>query len=158
MSYDQPFSKEVYVLPSAAWGGASDTLKIQGPKGRKGLVKDIRSYVTVNMAGTTTVPEVTVGSAASTPGSLFNEYARHRLGTTAVAGNTAAGTPYRARNLALNAPGYTGSTKPALSDFPGHVQLETNPIPADTPAFISRVAGAGTPAGTGSTEVEVWWD
>lgn len=159
MSYDMPAAKETYVFPSSAFGATTESRKLIGPKGKKGRVVDIRTYLTADAVGTTTVPEITVGSAASDAGALFTEYARHRLGTTAVLGNTAAGTPYRARNLAIAAPGNPGGLPPALSDFAGHVQLETASIPADTAFFISRVKGAGgVPAGTGLTEVDIVWD
>lgn len=159
MSYDNPAKKETYLFPSSAFGATTESRKVLGPKGKKGLVKDIRTYVTADMVGTTTVPEINVGSAASVPGTLLTEYARHRLGTTAILGNTAAGTPYRARALAATAQGNTGGIPPALSDFSGHVALETAYIPADTAFFITRVAGVGgTPAGTGITEVDIEWD
>lgn len=159
MSYDNPNSKEVYVFPSSAFGATTESRAIRGPKGKTGRVVDIRTYLTADAVGTTTVPEINVGSAASTPGSLKTEYARHRIGTTAVAGNLATGTPYRARALAQAAPAVPTSGPPTLNDFPGHVALETARIPADTTVFITRVAGVGgTPAGTGVTEVEVWWD
>lgn len=159
MSYDNPAKKETYVFPSSAFGATTESRAIKGPKGKKGLVKDIRTYISADMVGTTTVPEITVGSAASDAGALFTEYARHRLGTAVGTGNTAAGTPYRARALAEAAAGNPGGAPPALSDFAGHVQLETARIPADTVVYISRVKGAGgTPAGTGITEVDIEWD
>lgn len=157
MSYDTP-KTETYVFPSSAFGATTESRAIKGPKGKKGLVKDIRTYLSADCVGTTTVPEITVGSAASDAGALFTEYARHRLGTAVGTGNTAAATPYRARALTANAQGRTGGSPPALSDFSGHVQLETASIPADTVVYISRVKGAGgVPAGTGITEVEIDW-
>lgn len=156
MSYDNP-QKETYVFPSSAFGATTESRKFIGPKGKKGLVRDIRTYITADMVGTTTVPEINVGTAASDAGAVVAEYARHRLGTTAILGNTAAGTPYRARAL-IAGPANTGGVPPVLSDFTAHVQLETIPIPADTAFFISRIKGAGgTPAGTGITEVDVEW-
>ncbi|MET4187614.1 hypothetical protein ABIB86_000437 [Bradyrhizobium sp. JR1.7] len=157
MSYDNPI-KRTYVFPSSAFGATTESRAIKGPAGKVGIVRDIRTYITADMVGTTTVPEINVGSAASVVGTLKTEYARHRLGTTAILGNTAAGTPYSARDLAASAPGTTGGVPPALSDFAGHVALETAPIPKDTTVFITRVAGAGgTPAGTGITEVDIEW-
>lgn len=157
MSYDTP-QKETYVFPSSAFGATTESRKIVGPKGKKGIVRDIRTYLTADAVGTSTVPEITVGSAASDAGSIYAEYARHRLGTAVGTGNTAAGTPYRARALCAAAHGNNGSGPPALSDFTAHVQLETAPIPADTAFYISRVKGAGgSPAGTGITEVEIDW-
>lgn len=156
MSYDTP-QKEVYVLPSSAFGATTESLKIKGPKGKKGLVRDIRTYLTADCVGTTTVPEINVGSAASDAGAVVAEYARHRLGTSAVAGNTAAGSPYRARALVLSGK-YTAGIPLTLSDFTSHVELEKAYIPADTVVYISRIKGAGgVPAGTGKTEVEIDW-
>lgn len=166
MSYDTP-KKENYLFPSSAFGATTESRKILGPKGLKGLVRDIRTYITADMVGTTTVPEINVGTASGD-----YSYARHRLGTTAILGNTAAGTPYRARALCATAQGNTGGIPPQLNDFTGHIFLEGNSgggstvgtattqtfIPADTAFFVSRVAGVGgTPAGTGITEVEIDW-
>ncbi|MCA1458094.1 hypothetical protein I6F35_33715 [Bradyrhizobium sp. BRP22] len=158
MGYDTP-KREVYLFPSSAFGATTESRKILGPKGKKGLVRDIRTYLTADCIGTTSVPEINVGSAASTAGgTLYTEYARHRLGTTATAGNTAANTPYRARALAEGGANNPGGTPLVLSDFAGHVQLETAFIPADTAFFITRVQGVGgVPAGTGTTEVEIDW-
>lgn len=155
MGYDTP-QKETYLFPSSAFGATTESRAFIGPKGKTGLVRDIRTTLTATCVGTTTVPEITVGSAASAPGSLFTEYARHRLGSTAIAGNTGAatGTPYRAKNIAMLA----GPSLTVATDFPGHVALETARIPADTAFTISRVAGVGgVPAGTGITEVDVEW-
>lgn len=157
MSYDTP-QKETYVFPSSAFGATTESRKMLGPKGKKGIVRDIRTYLTADAVGTTTVPEITVGSAASAVGAILAEYARFRLGTAVGAGYTAANTPYRARALCEKAPNNPGGKPPAVEDFPGHIELETAPIPADTPFFITRVAGAGgVPAGTGITEVEIDW-
>lgn len=157
MSYDNP-QKETYVFPSSAFGATTESRKLLGPKGKKGIVRDIRTYLTADAVGTTTVPEINVGTAASDAGAIKAEYARHRLGTAAGTGNTAAGTPYRARALCASAQGNTGGKPPALNDFTGHVQLETAMIPADTAFYISRVKGVdGTPAGTGITEVDIDW-
>lgn len=154
MSYDNPSKRETYVFPSSAFGATTENRKILSPSGKKGTVRDIRTYVTADMVGTTTVPEINVGATAGS-----SEYARHRLGTTAILGNTAAGTPYRARALALGAAGFTGGSAPSLTDFAGHVLLEIAKIPADTVFFITRTAGVGgTPAGTGITEVDIDWD
>jgi hypothetical protein len=157
-TYDNP-KKETYVFPSSAFGATTESRKLLGPKGKKGLVRDIRTYLTADCVGTTTVPEINVGSAASTAGgTLYTEYARHRLGTSATAGNTAAGTPYRARALCEAGANNPGGAAPTLSDFSNHIKLETDFIPADTAFFITRVAGVGgTPAGTGITEVEIDW-
>src|SRR5882724_8521570 len=145
MSYDVPAARETYVFPSSAFGATTENRKFIGPKGKKGTVRDIRTYITADMVGTTTVPEINVGSAASDAGAVVAEYARHRLGTTAILGNTGTATPttYRASALALGAPGYTGGSPPSLTDFAGHVLLEIAKIPKDTAFFICRIKGAG---------------
>lgn len=151
-SYDNPIREE-YFFPSSAFGATTETQTIQGPPGKVGLVRDIITDLSADCVGTTTVPEINVGTASGD----FT-YARHRLGTTAILGNTAAGTPYRARTLAQNAQGRTGSSPPALSDFTGHVALETARLPADTAFVVTRKAGVGgSPAGTGRTIVIVEW-
>lgn len=155
MSYDKPHRRERYVLPSSAYGATAGDLIIKGPKGKTGLVKDIIVHLTANAVGTTTVPELNVGatSGAST-------YARFRLGTTAILGYLAASTPFRARALAEAGAAFAaGGIAPILSDFAGHVALETARIPADTAVFITGVIGVGgTPAGTYSAEIDIDWD
>lgn len=159
MSYDKPYSRETITFPAAAFGAATVSRRILGPRGKSGTVRDVRYYPTADAVGTTSVPEITVGSAASTAGgALFTEYARFRLGTSAVAGYAAASGPYRARALAATGP-HTGGVPPFLSDFASHVQLETAKIPANTVAVITLVAGVGgSPAGTGTVEVDIDWD
>lgn len=151
-TYDVP-QREVYYFPSSAYGATTASKTMKGPKGKKGLVRDIVVMLTADAVGTTTVPEMTVGSAAG-----LVEYARLRLGTTATAGVAAANTPFRARALAEAAAGFTGGIPPALSDFAGHVQLETAQIPADTVFVMSGKAGVGgTPAGTWEAYVTIDW-
>jgi hypothetical protein len=146
MSYDAPI-RERYVLPSAAYGATTASQKIKGPKGLKGLVRDITVIPTADCVGTTTVPEVAVGATSAAA-----EYARFRLGTAVGTGYTAAQGVRRARALT------TSPTPPTLTDFAAHVQLETALIPADTDVFITGVQGAGgTPAGTFVAYVDVEW-
>jgi hypothetical protein len=146
-TYDTP-QTEVYMQPSAAFGATTDSQKLIGPKGKRGLVRDVLVHITADMVGTTTVPEIAVGASSGT-----NEYARYRLGTSATAGYTAASSPKRASQEAI-----TGNPPRTLSDYAGHVALEKTFIPADTAFFITRVAGVGgTPAGTGPTWVVVDW-
>lgn len=135
-----------------------------GPPGKKGLVRDIEVRITENMVGTTTVPEIGVGDAASDLGSLDNEYARFRLGTTETAGYTTATFTsgcVRARRLAtdyINEPGAATNPGRGSSDFSEHVVLEKAFIPADTPFFISLVPGSGgTETGAGMVAVEIDW-
>ena len=152
MSYDNP-QREVYVIPSSAFGAANEAVAFSPPPGKTGVVRDISCEITADMVGTTTVPEIRVGNAAQDFSS-----ARWRLGTTLILGNTAAATPYRATKLTQNAPGRTGGAPPTLNDFASHVALETARLPADTTFFISGTAGVGgTPAGTARREVIIDW-
>lgn len=146
--YNDPITEEYYI-PSAAFGATSDYTRIVGPKGRKGYVRDIMVDVTASMVGTTTVPEIAVGASNGDA-----SYARFRLGT-------AAGTGYAATAV-FRASQVGGNTlvdgSPVYEDFTGHVKMGTAPIPADTSAVISRIAGTGgSPAGTGAVRVIVDW-
>ena len=138
-----------------------------GP-GKKGIVRDILINVTTALVGTTSVPEVRVGTAASD-----NSFARWLLGTSATVG-LGLGT-YRARTLCTNAAGRAGGVAMRLTDFANHIFLEGNNgagtvstaadsatgyayIPADTAFFITGVAGVGSPAGAGDIYVDIeWW-
>lgn len=134
--------------PSAAFGATTQTQTFIGPKGCKGIVRDIEVFLTADAVGTTTVPEIDVGTASGDV-----SYARFRLGTTAILGATAASTPLRARSAAVGNP-----TPPVLNDYAGHVALETALIPADTAFVITGKAGVGgVPAGTGYYAVEIDW-
>lgn len=147
--YDDPIREEYY-LPSAAFGATTDTLKIIGPKGKKGLVRDIEVALTADAVGTTTVPEIDVGATSGA-----TEYARFRLGTSATAGYAAANSPFRASQIGGNTL-IDGS--PSYEDYTGHVMMGTAFIPADTAVFITRKAGTGgTPAGTGAVRVIIDW-
>lgn len=150
-SYDNPI-RQTYKSAVGAFGATTATEQYVGPRGRKGIVRDIEVFLTADAVGTTTVPEIDVGTASGDV-----SYARYRLGTTATAGITAASTPKRARTLA-EATGWAGGAAPTLSDFAGHVALETAQIPADTAFVITNKAGVGgTPAGTGYSVVVIDW-
>ena len=146
VSYANPV-RITYKSAVGAFGGTTVIETYVGPKGRRGLVRDIEVELTVDAVGTTAVPEIDVGTASG-----LVEYGRFRLGTTATAGNTAAGTPLRAASLVTGNP-----TPPTLSDYAGHVALETAFIPVDTPFVITGKAGVGTPAGTGYYTVTIDW-
>jgi hypothetical protein len=153
MSYDLP-RREHYYLPSSAYGATTASKTIVGPAGKKGTVRDILVIPTADMVGTTTVPEVTVGASAGS-----TEYARFRLGSSAIAGYASASGPKRARSLVATGPSTNSSGPPVLNDFAGHVALETARIPADTAFIISGKAGVGgTPAGTFEAYVTIDWD
>lgn len=161
MSYDKA-ERIRYELAGGVivqFGAAGETIgyTYKGPKGKKGLVRDIEARVTETMVGTTEVPEVNVGSALSTNDGttkvLYKEYGRFRLGTTAAAGYATSTAVRRARSLTAGNP-----TPPVLNDFTGHVALETDFIPADTIFFITLVEGLdGTEAGAGVVAVEIDW-
>jgi hypothetical protein len=147
-TYDDPI-REIYVQPSSAFGATTESTQYMGPKGKVGRVRDIDVYITATMVGTTTVPEICVGTSAGDP-----SYARFRLGTTAIAGY-AATAPFRASVIGGNT---IDDGTPVYEDYTGHVKLATAVIPADTAFFISRVAGTGgVPAGTGPSRVIIDW-
>lgn len=149
MGYDQP-QTETYIQASSAFGATTESQRYIGPPGKKGYVRDIDVDPTANMVGTTTVPEITVGASQGA-----SEYARFRLGTTAILGYTSAAGPRRATQVS--------NRKKTFDDFAGHVKLSQDNvpatvIPADTAFFISRVAGTGgVPAGTGTSRVTIDW-
>lgn len=147
-TYDAPI-QETYFQPSSAFGATTESTQHMGPKGKKGLVRDIAVYLTATCVGTTTVPEICVGSSQGDA-----SYARFRLGTAAGTGY-AATAPFRASVIAGNT---AQDDTPVYEDYTGHVKLATAYIPADTAFFISRVAGTGgSPAGTGSSRVIIDW-
>lgn len=146
-TYDEPIRRQ-YKSAVGAFGATTATESYIGPKGRKGLVKDIEVFLTADAVGTTTVPEVNVGTASGDV-----TYARFRLGTTATAGYTAASTPKAARSLVTG-----NGLNQTFEDFTGHVKLETALIPADTAFVITNKAGVGgVPAGTGYSVVYIEW-
>src|SRR5712691_3369406 len=102
---------EVLTLPNQAFGNSTKTFNYIGPKGREGHVEDVIVDITADMVGTTTVPEVDVGTASGDA-----TYAQYRLGSAAGTGYTAASTPKRASQEA-----WTGNPPIALSDFAGHM-------------------------------------
>jgi len=153
MSYENPWKREVYYMPSSAYGATTAAKKIKSPKNKQGLVRDIVVMLSADAVGTTTVPEMNVGASSGS-----SEYARFRLGTSAIAGYAAANTPFRARALIEGQAGYNGS-QITWSDYAGHVALETAKIPADTAVFMTGVQGVGgTPAGTFEAYVHIDWD
>lgn len=148
--YDEPV-RERYTIPSVAFGATTTSQSWQGPKGKKGIVRDITVHITASMVGTTTVPEVTVGASAGTP-----TYARFRLGTTAIAGYTTGQSAVRRATSEIGNKGNGGTQ--VLNDYSGHVALGTDYLPADTVFVVSGVQGVGgTPAGTGIIHVDVDW-
>lgn len=147
MPYDNPITED-YVQVSSAFGAATESSRHQGPKGKTGKVRDIWIDITADMVGTTTVPEICVGTAAA----AF-EYARFRLGTAIGTGYTTAQGPRRASIVAGDQ-----FDNALYEDFVGHVKMGTLLIPKDATFFISRVLGVGgTPAGTGRSIVWIDW-
>ena len=169
MAYEIPLT-EFYVQPSTAFGATTETQTFIGPKGKIGYVRDMDMDITADMVGTTTVPELMVGTASG-----LSEYARFRLGTTAIAGYTVAqGAARRARQVS--------GGKPYFDDYSEHVKLGRGTadasrgyisnnvyvdtaasvaltrIPADTAFVITRKAGVGgVPAGTARSRVIIDW-
>jgi hypothetical protein len=133
-----------------------------GPPGKKGLVRDIEVRVTEDMVGTTTVPEVNVGDAPSDLGSLDAEYARFRLGSTAILGyTTTTGLILRAASLATDSikePGAATLPGRQSTNYSEHVVLEKAFIPADTAFYLSLVPGSGgSETGAGMVALEIDW-
>lgn len=168
--YDNPGTERYTILAGTFTALFSRTF--QGPPGRKGFVRDIILDVTTAIVGTTSVPEIRVGTAASD-----NSFARFMLGTTAILGY---GTgSFRARSLCTNAQGRTGGNAMMLNDFAHHICLEGNDgsgtvstpvtttdadvglnflqIPADTAFFITGVAAVGAAAGVADIYVDIDW-
>jgi hypothetical protein len=148
-TYDIP-QRETYVQPTSAFGATTESMRIIGPKGKKGKVIDFGIDITTAMVGTTSVPELAVGTAQGD-----STYGRFRLGTT-----IAAGYGVGAQRATVVGGNTVTDDSPSFDDYVGHVKL-TPPaisIPADTQIFISRVAGVGgAPAGAGASYVIIDW-
>jgi hypothetical protein len=137
---------EVISLPNQNFGNSTLTFNYIGPKGREGHVEDIVADITTAMVGTTAVPEIDVGTASGD-----TTYARYRLGT-------AAGTGYGTGVKRAQQEAWTGNPPIALSDFSGHVALNTVRIPKDTAFVITLKAGTGgAPAGVANVYVVIKW-
>lgn len=146
-NYDRPLT-EVYESAVGAFGATTATKTYIGPKGKKGLVRDIEVFLTADAVGTSTAPEVDVGSASG-----LVEYARFILGSAAGTGYAASATPKRARSLVTG----NGAAQ-TYEDFTGHVKLETAALPVDTAFVITMKQGSGgSPAGTGYSRVTIDW-
>jgi hypothetical protein len=133
MAYDNPIVTEIYGDVLGSWAtSASVTMTVIGPKGCVGFVRDLIAEVTTSLAAATPT-ELQVGTSSGD----FT-YGRHRLGTSGSAGYGVG--VHRASQKA-----WTGNPPRTLSDFAGHVSLETARIPADTAITLTGlgVAGAG---------------
>lgn len=164
--YDTPIRTRYAISPTTPlqFGAEGETAAYEfiGPKGKRGLVRDIEIEVTENMVGTTTVPEINVGAAASSAGTPSVDYARWRLGTAAGTGYTTSVSPnpLRASSLVNSYNEVGAATLPGKQStrFTEHVALEKAFIPADTPFFISFREGVdGTETGAGRVAVEIEW-
>lgn len=158
MSYDKA-QREVYVFNDATFGATTVVHNMIGPKGCVGFVRDITVDVATALVGTTTVPEIDVGTASGD-----TTYGRYRLGTTAILGY---GTGiHRASQEAA----VIGNPPRNAQDYAHHVELDGYPldatlnrtpqgrIPADTAFVITSKAGTGgTPAGGGVVQVAIDW-
>lgn len=136
MAYDLPI-RETYGegFGAITLNSAAPSMTVIGPKGCVGFVRDLIAEVTTSLQGTTTVPELQVGTSSGD----FT-YGRHRLGTTASLGYGVG--VHRASQKA-----WTGNPPRTLTDFAGHVQLDTARIPADTAFTCNVIVGVGTPLG-----------
>jgi hypothetical protein len=146
-SYARPDTRH-YKSAVGAFGATTATESYIGPKGKKGIVRDIEVLLTADAVGSSAVPEIDVGSSSGDV-----SYARFRLGTSATAGLAATSTPIRARSQVTG----NGSAQ-TNSSFTGYVALETASIPADTAFVITNKQGSGgSPAGTGYSVVTIDW-
>lgn len=151
-NYDVRPEVETYTIPSVAFGNSVKTYAFIGPAGRRGLVVDIMMDITADCVGTTSVPEAVVGLTSGS-----TEYARFRLGTTAILGYLASDGVRRASQI-IRTKGIPQVPPPVATDFTAHVALEKAFIPADTAFLVTLVAGVGgSPAGTGITYVTIKW-
>jgi hypothetical protein len=137
---------ETYSYPAQNFGNSTIIHNVIGPPGKFGMVMDIMADVTTAMVGTTTVPEIDVGTSSGDA-----SYVRYRLGTAA---GTGYGTGvHRARQESI-----TGNPPPVLNDYSGHVALETAQIPANAAFVITLKAGTGgAPAGVADVMVRIKW-
>lgn len=166
MPYDDPISLTYDLGGNAAvqFGadGEAKSYEFIGPKDKRGVVRDIEIEVTEAMVGTTTVPEIGVGDAASDLASLDNEYGRFRLGSTEILGygTDVSPNPIRASSLVNSRNEIGASSNPGKQSlrYSEHVALEKAFIPANTPFFISLVPGSGgSETGAGRVRVYIDW-
>lgn len=151
--------REEYTFNDATFGATTVAHNMIGPKGCTGFVRDIVVDVTTTLVGTTTVPEIDVGTASGDP-----TYGRYRLGTAAGTGfatgihragqeATIVGNPPRNSQL------YTNFV--VLDGFPYSATVGVGwagRIPADTAFVITSKAGTGgSPAGGGIVRVIIDW-
>lgn len=161
MSYDQSASanREEYTFVDATFGATTVTHNMIGPKGCTGFVRDIIVDVTTTLVGTTTVPEIDVGTASGD-----TTYGRYRLGTTAILGFSTG--IHRAGQEAT----ITGNPPRNSQAYAHFVELDGYPysatagvgwagrIPADTAFVVTCKAGTGgSPAGGGAVRVIIDW-
>ena len=143
--YAQP-QIEVICLPNQNFGNSTLNFNYIGPKGREGHVEDLVADITVAMVGTTTVPEIDVGTSSGD-----TSYAQYRLGT-------AAGTGYGTGVKRAQQEAWTGNPPITLSDYANHVALNKARIPKDTAFVITLKAGTGgAPAGVADVMVRIKW-
>ena len=137
---------EVISLVNQNFGNSTLTFNYIGPFGREGHVEDIVADITTAMVGTSTVPEIDVGTSSGD-----TTYAQYRLGT-------AAGTGYGTGVKRASQEAWTGNPPIALSDFSGHMAMNKARIPKNTAFVITLKAGTGgSPAGTASVYVVIKW-
>jgi hypothetical protein len=115
MSYELPDRREYSWGNGEAFGNSTTLHYIVGPKGKVGYVRDISVDLTAAAVGTTTVPEIDVGTSSSD-----STYGRYRLGTTAILGYPIG--VWSASNEVI-----TGNPPRNLQDYAHHVELDGYP-------------------------------
>lgn len=116
MSYDIADIVEYSWGLDSTFGTTSVTHYIVGPKGKVGYVRDLFVDVVTSLTGSTTVPELQVGTSSGD-----TTFGRYRLGT-------ATGTPYGVGPHRASAEAITGNPPRTLADFAGHVVLDGGPL------------------------------
>lgn len=150
--------REEYTFNDTTFGATSVVHNMIGPKGCVGFVREISVDVATSLVGTTTVPEIDVGTSSGD-----STYGRYRLGTTAIAGY-ATGIHRAGQETAV-----VGNPPRTAQDYAHHVELDGYPldanfraplgrIPKDTAFVITSAAGTGgSPAGGGNVRVVIDW-
>ncbi len=138
MSYDNP-ERISYSFPAEAFGAATITKYIQGPKGKRGRVRHVSASATVSFVGTNSAAAVQVGVAGA-----LTQFANMPMG--AAGAGTPAGSSVQASDYAS---GLTGSNPQALP---------FSYINAGQQVVVTLLAATGgVPAGAADVYIEIDW-
>lgn len=147
MAYDTPTTQDYGPELGTITLTSGASLNIRGPRGKKGLVRDIEVDVTTSI-NATTVSEVDVGISSADA-----SYGRFRLGTTV---STGYGTGVKRASVVAGAsPGQVGTNPVTYNDFANHVEIMKALIPADTDIVLSTTIASS--AGAGRVRVRIAW-